>query len=319
MLFIRRAPIFVVVACLGFIFHTGYSFARSVDRVSDSYSHYSMGLLFDELGQFKEASEEYTKALRSDPSSIGTHLKLALDYIRLAQDDDAIRHLKSVGKIDAQNIESRLILALLYTSLGRYDEAKVEYEVVLKKASELDPKNLDIYYSLAQLYYEQKKLDLAVDACKAIIRLAPNEADAHYLLGFIYDDNARHKEAIAEFNKALQLKPDSADFLNSLAYAYAEAGINLNEAEILIKKALRSDPKNGAYIDTLGWIYFKKGLLDDAIAKLEEASGLLKEQDILNHLVEAYSKKGLIEKVNQTQKKIAELKAKKPIATCPLK
>jgi tetratricopeptide (TPR) repeat protein len=63
----------------------------------------------------------------------------------------------------------------------------------------------------------------------------------------------------------------------------------------MIKKALEIEPNNGAYLDSLGWLYFKKGQTEEAIKELEKASALLKDPVIFDHLGDAYFKIGDIE------------------------
>ena len=60
----------------------------------------------------------------------------------------------------------------------------------------------------------------------------------------------------------MELDDENPDALNYLGYMYAEDGIMLDQAQTLIEKALEIDPNNGAYIDSLGWVYFKKGMID---------------------------------------------------------
>ncbi|GAI08430.1 unnamed protein product [marine sediment metagenome] len=67
-------------------------------------------------------------------------------------------------------------------------------------------------------------------------------------------------------------------------------------AQELINKALEIDPDNGAYIDSLGWVYFKKGMIDEALVEIEKAAGLLEDAEIFEHLGDIYQAKGYIER-----------------------
>ena len=88
--------------------------------------------------------------------------------------------------------------------------------------------------------------------------------------------------------KCLELDPDDPDANHALGYLYAERGKNLDEAVRLIKKALKVEPENGAYLDSLGWAYFKMGRTEEALKLLEEAASFLKDPVILGHLGDAY-------------------------------
>ena len=71
--------------------------------------------------------------------------------------------------------------------------------------------------------------------------------------------------------EAIKRDPNFADAYNYLGYMFAESGENLDEAVMLTKRALEIDPNNGAYIDSLGWAYFKKGMYKEALIELEKA------------------------------------------------
>ena len=67
------------------------------------------------------------------------------------------------------------------------------------------------------------------------------------------------KNPIASMKKAIELNPKNAAALNYLGYTWAEMGVQLDEAEDLIMRALKIQPNDGFYIDSLGWVYYQKG------------------------------------------------------------
>jgi tetratricopeptide (TPR) repeat protein len=77
---------------------------------------------------------------------------------------------------------------------------------------------------------------------------------------------------------------------------FADEGINLDESIALVKKALDLEPDNGAFIDSLGWAYYKKGMVDEALVELKRAAELSKKEDptIFEHLGDVYFKKGMV-------------------------
>ena len=89
----------------------------------------------------------------------------------------------------------------------------------------------------------------------------------------------------------ISLDAKNANALNYLGYTYAELGENLDEAEHLIKEALKQKPDDGYITDSLGWVYFKKGLLIKALKYLKKAVSLVPDDPIiLEHLGDAYLK-----------------------------
>jgi tetratricopeptide (TPR) repeat protein len=130
---------------------------------------------------------------------------------------------------------------------------------------------------------------------------------ARLLLGVIYERQDRIEEAIEEFEAVIRADADNHIALNALGYLFAEKGINLDRAELMIKKALEFQPDNGAYLDSLGWVYFRKGLIEKALTKLKRASGLLEDPVIFNHLGDVYFSKDDLDNAEENWKKSFEI------------
>ena len=93
--------------------------------------------------------------------------------------------------------------------------------------------------------------------------------------------------------KLIEINPDHANALNFVGYSYAEEGVNLGEAERMIKKALVLSPNKGYILDSLGWVYFKKGMYSEALDVLKEAAALQSNDPaILEHIGDVYEKMG---------------------------
>ncbi|MBU1998886.1 MAG: tetratricopeptide repeat protein, partial [Candidatus Omnitrophica bacterium] len=193
-------------------------------------------------------------------------------------------------KLDPETVEAHAVLALLYFSQNKLEEAAYEYEIALKNASILEPRNTDIYKNLGIIYLRQKKYDLAQEVYRKVIGITPDDSEAYYYLGNALDQLNKRREAYKFFEKAIELKPDYADALNYLGYLYAEENIKLDKAEELIKMALALQPNNGAYVDSLGWVYFRKEKYQDSVQELERASRLAQDPVIFDHLGDAYFK-----------------------------
>jgi Flp pilus assembly protein TadD len=90
---------------------------------------------------------------------------------------------------------------------------------------------------------------------------------------------------------ALQLDPHHADTLNYLGYSYAERGIKIDQALSLTKQAVALKPENGYYVDSLGWAFFKSGLLTEALAEIKRAVALVGDDPVIfEHLGDIYAK-----------------------------
>jgi tetratricopeptide (TPR) repeat protein len=105
--------------------------------------------------------------------------------------------------------------------------------------------------------------------------------------------------------KVIEINPKHADALNYLGYSYAERGINLEEAQSLIRRALELKPDSGYIMDSLGWAYFKLGKYDEALKHLLRAAELVKDDPlVLEHIGDVYKLMGIKERL---EKKIQDL------------
>ena len=267
--------------------------ALDVDKKdAQSLSHYITAVYCEDLGDIDSAIQEYRKALEADPQSSLLHLNLASAFIKKNDFSSAILELKQSIDLAPDAVESHAILALVYTTQNKADLATQEYALALKNASKLEPENIEIYKSLGAVYLQQRKLKEAEGIFKLITGLDPLDAEAHFYLGSIYYELKDYTAAEKEFRAAIKLKPDYHEALNFLGYFYLEQDRNIDKAGNLIKKALSFEPENGAYVDSLGWFYFKKGKFKEALSYLEKASSFLSDPVIYEHLGDVFMKLG---------------------------
>ena len=161
----------------------------------------------------------------------------------------------------------------------------------------------DARYTLGQVYLKFNAPQKAVQTFAKVLDDDNEYVPALSGIGMAYQMQDDVKQAEVYLRRAIDLssKEELPDAYNALGYLYAEQGINLDEAETLVRRALKSVPKSGAYLDSLGLIYFKQGKLDAAIENLEQAIRYLPDTpEILLHLVDAYLEKGLKQKAVQT-------------------
>lgn len=265
-------------------------------RPRQAQAHYMLGVFHESSGNLDDALSEYDRALKLEKDIPFVHLHRGSVFIRKGDIPRAISELEQAKKLGPEELEPGFVLALLYSLQNSPDKASQEFEGVLKKAAELEPENISILKNLAGLYYQQKKLEEAVSACRLILKIDGKDFETLSLLGSLLEETGKRQEALDKFQEALKINPDYPQALNSLGYVYAQEGRNLEQAEGLIKKALEFEPDNGAYMDSLGWVYFQKNDLDKAQGYLERAAGLLEDAEIYSHLGELYFKKGALDK-----------------------
>jgi tetratricopeptide (TPR) repeat protein len=121
----------------------------------------------------------------------------------------------------------------------------------------------------------------------------PEDSEARLALGSFLERGGRYTEAETELRAAIRLAPGSPEALNYLGYSLADRGERLDDSVVLIRRALEIDPHNGAYLDSLGWAYFRQGRAEDARAALEQAvREFPRDATVLEHLGDVHAALG---------------------------
>lgn len=214
--------------------------------------------------------------------------------------------------------------------------------VYLKKSISLDSTNSNAWQALGILYYQEKDYTRMADVMSDAVRLFPGEYRVNLFLGLALNQEGKNLEAVAPLEKALSLKPTETDplsilgqvyealhryddayrlyetalklnsknslILNNYAYSLSERGIDLEKALKMAKLAVELDPKNSAYLDTMGWVYFKLGnygkaetFVKKALSEMTNADG--SSATLEQHLGDIYEKLGNNEKALEQWKK----------------
>lgn len=157
----------------------------------------------------------------------------------------------------------------ILADMGKIDPAVAEIKKLIDSKNERD---MDL--EIAQLYDKGKRFDDVAKALDAAEKLSDSKEEKQtvwFMRGAMFEKMKKLEASEAEFRKILEVSPDSAGTLNYLGYMLADRNIRLNEALGMITKALEQEPNNGAYLDSLGWVYFKLGKLPEAEANLRKA------------------------------------------------
>jgi len=186
--------------------------------------------------------------------------------------------------------EARLREVWALEAMGREDEALERLRVLMTSA----PDTVDNLSALANLLRQRGELDEAIaNYTRAIDMAAGNEGVRHWVLyyarGIAFHQDDDWARAEADFIKALALNPGQPDVLNYLGYSWVERGENLEQAHAMLEEAVAQRPNDGYIVDSLGWSYFRRGDIGQAIVHLERAVLLRPENPTINeHLGDAY-------------------------------
>jgi Flp pilus assembly protein TadD len=246
----------------------------------DTQNYQAAIFTYDELGHLGEEEDRRARMMIMDTYRAAKDLPKALqagkDALAKYPADPAIR--------DSQ--------ALLLGENGQTEEAVK----ILRAQLRGHEGDRETYLNIAQVYERGRRYKEAEEAAHAAEVLPGQPRDNEmvwFLLGAIYERQKFFDKAEEQFKKVLAVDPKNAPVLNYYGYMLGDLGIRLDEAEALLQRALQEEPYNGAYLDSLGWIYFKQGNYVASEATLRKA--LERESHdatIHSHLGDLYAKTG---------------------------
>jgi Flp pilus assembly protein TadD len=281
----------------------------------------SLAILYQQLGQLYRDTQNYQAAIYTygELAHLGEEedrraRMLIMDTYRAAKDlpkallagKEAVAKYPTDPAIRSSN-------ALLLGENGQTEEAVKALRTELTK-TEADR---DTYLNIAQVYERGRRYKEAEEAAHTAEALPGQPRDNEmvwFLLGAIYERQKFFDKAEDEFKKVLEVNAKNAPVLNYYGYMLGDRGMRLDEAEALVQRALNEDPYNGAYLDSLGWVYFKENKLVEAEATLRKAvEREAHDATIHSHLGDIYAKTGRADlAAMEWEKSLAEWKRSLP-------
>jgi tetratricopeptide (TPR) repeat protein len=295
------------------------------------------------VGQLLDAG---LKLQQADPPKLSRESRLVLTYVatKAKQLDKLVPIQRLALQRDPSPQAYREFWLDLYRNAKYADAAATLDEMIAKYPAE---KTLQILVALAQSRALANQLEPALAAADEALKLDANDLEGLRLKGYILGRLERNDEAIAHYRKMLEQFPDNEEVVkrarsglsviyvnqekfaegeaeleillerdpedpginNDLGYLYADQGKDLEKAERMVRRAVAEDPENTAYLDSLGWVLYKRGKYREALEPMEKAAqDATADATIHDHLGDAYFKLQELKKARDAWKK-AEAKA----------
>ncbi len=196
--------------------------------------------------------------------------------------------------------------------LNRTDEAVAEIRGLMK-----GDKDRELLLMISQIYEKAKRFsdeDKVLSEAAGISTSNEEKDGVEFARGAMYERMKNYEAAEASFRKVIDHQPDNAGALNYLGYMLADRNVKLDEAQKLIARAVELDPQNGAYLDSLGWVYFRQNRLDQAEENLRKAiERMATDPTVHDHLGDVYLKEGKVkDAITQWQAALNEWKNTPP-------
>jgi tetratricopeptide (TPR) repeat protein len=268
-----------------------------------------------EQRRFNQAKAQFKLLLNEDPENADILLSLGLLDIETGELDEAVTHLQHLIEIGqkqdianyylgriAQNREehklaisyylkvnsgdyvfdSKLRIAGLFARLGRVDEGLQQLEVLAEKQTSWDLR-VKAYLAQGEILASKKRYAEGLEMYSRALQQKPDDADLLYARALMAEKVDRIDITEADLLKLLSAQPENANALNALGYTLADRTERLEEARDYIKRAAELVPDDPAILDSLGWVSYRLGNMQDALKWLSMAFERLEDAEIAAH------------------------------------
>ena len=242
-----------------------------------SYS-YSAGLLAYENHQYALVYGHLQHLIELDSDNHSAYYYMGLSALHEDLPAQAVGYLQQVSKgPDRLNA-----LTLLLDLDSPEAQQRIPYFDQLRHQNQ--DLAADIFTLEAQYLQDIGDTDAALASYQAALQLYPNHIHLLYNYALLAQSSHQFDTTELMLQRIIKLEPDHTNALNALGYAYADRGVKLAEAEVLIRKALAHEPNNAAIIDSLGWVSYRLGHLRQSLTLLTKAYDIMPAAEIAAHL-----------------------------------
>lgn len=258
-------------------------------------------------GRYANALQLFERVEEVNPKQANLPLEIGTAQLQLGKYDEAIASFQKQIAANPQDENVNTLLGVAYYDQKKYADA----EAAFKKQLTLKPLDSKAYAGLGAIYIDQKKFDQARAELEKAAVLDPQSAIVQLRAGEAYLGLAKTDEALAAFEKAASFSPTPI-VSNEIAYSLAEHKVALGRAKGYAQSAVDATEKSlsnvdlrhlnnatfnatnalAAFWDTLGWIDFQQGKLEDAEPLISAAWHLNQTPDSANHLAQIYLARG---------------------------
>ncbi|HEY2081160.1 MAG TPA: tetratricopeptide repeat protein [Verrucomicrobiae bacterium] len=249
------------------------------DNPTDAQTYYKLGGIAYEDTNYVKAADYFRNAILFSPDFELAYYNLATAQMGAERTSDALETLGRARRRFPQSFMGEYLSGVAYSEQKDYTNALQHFTTAEVLAKNTDQSRLtDVFY---------------------------------FQLGAASERTGDYAGAEKYFSKCLQLAPDSAEALNYLGFMWADRGEKLDQARDFIAKALKSDPKNAAYLDSMAWVLFKLHQPKPALDYALKAIQFSEEEDatVYDHLGDIYNALGQKDKARQAWTKSLSLES----------
>ena len=263
----------------------------------DRTTLYALGLMAAQAGEMREAESylsKYIQTLGDQPDRERDSTQALLVLAQIAEDkNDTAAALKWLEKIEPDNQGSYISATLRRAMLLAKAKDPEAARALLQQAEvRNDDDRAKLTVGEAQLLRDAGRLDDALRMVADALELNKNNIDLLYEHAMLAERAKQFDLMERELRKLIKVAPDNQHAYNALGYSFADRNVRLQEAFDLISKANQIAPNDPYILDSLGWVEFRLGRLEQALKTLQRAYEIKADAEIAAHLGEVMWKMG---------------------------
>jgi tetratricopeptide (TPR) repeat protein len=254
---------------------------------------FQLGVVNLAENKYKDAEDAFKRSYELNPAN--SRGLMGMVETEMAQDhkDQAMQLLQTEAAKTPNRMDFLLALGNTAVRAGRYDEAVGYFEKVLASLPKGSKAQGDLYLRIGETYRRKGDLTNSIVALQKAREILPENGVVMSTLALVLDAAGRWSEARQVYEVVIKLDPNNGVALNNLAFLLTEHGGDLDDALTKAQRAKQLLPDLSEVSDTLGWIYLKKNLTDNAIDIFKDLVNKVPAQAVFRyHLGMAYSQKG---------------------------
>lgn len=223
-----------------------------------------LGLLNLNEKKLKESQDLFRRAWDADPSNMRGLLGQSRAFLLDGQPDKAVQIVEAESQKYPNRVDLLSALGNSQASAGQVDKAIATFQGLLPKVSDARQQG-DLWTRIGEAYLRKGDIQQSINSIEKARQGQPNNTNLTIDLAMLYEAQNKRDVARKYYEQAVKIEPTNALALNNLAYLIAESNGDLEQALTYATRAKQRLPDHAEINDTLGWIYLKKNLTDNAI------------------------------------------------------
>lgn len=242
----------------------------------------ALGLLNLQAARADNAAANFTQLLELETREDEAHFYLAQIAESREQHEEAIEHYRAIEN-GANYFTAQLRLSIVMSSSGAIDEA---LQFLSNVVVEDEEQGFHLVRARGEMLTEHDRLDEAMQTYDAALADGAYNTELVYTRAMLAEKMGRIDVLESNLRRIIEEEPDNAQALNALGYTLADRTERYDEALELITQALELGPDDFYILDSMGWVLYRLGRLEEAVEFLEKAREIRGDPEVAAHLGE---------------------------------